>query len=74
MVVFLFIEFSMYTEAFILDVKSLLVKIDGLAGGKKIEMRMIAYCKESVFLHERVNRYIFDLLTSFRIECALYLI
>lgn len=60
MVVFLFIEFSMYTEACILDVKSIFVKIDGLAGGKKSELQMIAYCKESVLLHERINRYIFS--------------
>lgn len=60
MVVFLFIEFSTYTEACILDINSLLVRIDGLAGGKKSELQMIAYYKESVFLHERVNRYIFS--------------
>lgn len=55
-VICMFIEFTLYTKAFVLDIKTVFTQMDRLAWAKGPEKVMLMRCKEALDLHERVNR------------------
>lgn len=50
----LFIEISMYSETFNLDIKSLFSQMDLLTKSDRPELAMLKYCKEAVDFHKRI--------------------
>lgn len=52
----IFIEFALYTKAFIFDIRSMFERLDQLAKNKKKSVSMHECCKEAVDLHEKVLR------------------
>lgn len=55
----LFVELTIYTKTFTLDIKSFFTHVDLLVQCNKPQLSMINYCKEAVDLHERVHRWKF---------------
>lgn len=52
----LFIEFSIYTKTFILDIESLFSQMDLLTMSKTRELVLLEYCKEAVDFHDQIYR------------------
>lgn len=53
----LLVGFIIYTEACLLDIKTLFDQLDRLSKFKNVELLMLQRCKEALDLHGRLNGY-----------------